>query len=128
MNVLASTSIDVLFTDGSRDERFGPRHKTKKNSLRPISDASIFARSYECIACIMLFVTTRASRDAQQYRRFHRGNGESTNSITEIQMAAKKGRKAAKKGGAKKAAKKGGAKRKAAKKGGAKKKAAKKRR
>jgi hypothetical protein len=43
----------------------------------------------------------------------------------ETQMAAKKGRKAAKKGGAKKAAKKGG--RKAAKKGGAKK-AAKKRR
>ena len=126
--MLASTSIDVLFMDGSRDERFGPRHKTKKNSLRPISDASIFARSYECIACIMLFVTTRANRDAQQYRRFHRGNGESTNSITEIQMAAKKGRKAAKKGGAKKAAKKGGAKRKAAKKGGAKKKAAKKRR
>lgn len=45
---------------------------------------------------------------------------------TERKMAAKKGRKAAKKGGAKKAAKKGG--RKAAKKGGAKKKAAKKRR
>ncbi len=43
----------------------------------------------------------------------------------ERQMAAKKGRKAAKKGGAKKAAKKG---RKVAKKGGAKKKAAKKRR
>ena len=53
----------------------------------------------------MLFVTMRASRDAQQYRRFHRGIGESSNSITEIQMAAKKGgRKAAKKGGAKKKA------------------------
>ena len=60
--------------------------------------------------------------DAQQDRRFHRGIGESSNSITEIQMAAKKGRKAAKKGG-RKAAKKGGAK-----KGGAKRKAAKKRR
>ena len=53
------------------------------------------------------------------------GESAKFNSITETQMAAKKGRKAAKKGGAKKAAKKGG--RKAAKKGGAKK-AAKKRR
>ena len=52
--------------------------------------------------------------DALQHRRFHRGIGESSNSITEIQMAAKKARKAAKKGG-RKAAKKGGAK-KAAKK------------
>ena len=69
----------------------------------------------------------RAGQDAQQDRRFHRGIGESSNSITENQMAAKKGgRKAAKKGG-RKAAKKGGAK-KAAKRGGAKKKAAKKRR
>ncbi len=68
----------------------------------------------------------RAATDARQDRRFHRGIGESSNSITEIQMAAKKGRKAAKKGG-RKAAKKGGAK-KAAKKGGARKKAAKKRR
>lgn len=77
----------------------------------------------------MLLVTARAGRDAWLYRRFHRGIGESLNSITENQMAAKKGgRKAAKKGGAKKAAKKGGARKKAAKKGGAKKKAAKKRR
>ena len=53
------------------------------------------------------------------------GGRREFNSIMETQMAAKKGRKAAKKGGAKKAAKKGG--RKAAKKGGAKK-AAKKRR
>ena len=68
----------------------------------------------------------RAGQDAQQDRRFHRGIGESSNSITENTMAAKKARKAAKKGG-RKAAKKGGAK-KAAKRGGAKKKAAKKRR
>jgi len=61
-----------------------------------------------------------------QHRRVHRGVGEEFNSITERQMAAKKGRKAAKKGGAKKAAKKGGRK-STAKKGGAKK-AAKKRR
>ena len=57
-------------------------------------------------------------------RRFHRGVGESSTPSWSDNMAAKKGRKAAKKGG-KKAAKKGG--RKAAKKGGAKK-AAKKRR
>lgn len=72
----------------------------------------------------MLFVTARAGSDACSIAG---STGESAkfNSITETQMAAKKGRKAAKKGGAKKAAKKGG--RKAAKKGGAKK-AAKKRR
>ena len=72
----------------------------------------------------MLIVTTRAGRDALQYRWFHRGIGEVQLHHGEEKMAAKKGRKAAKKGGAKKAAKKGG--RKAAKKGGAKK--AKKRR
>jgi hypothetical protein len=54
------------------------------------------------------------------------GESAKFNSITETQMAAKKGRKAAKKGGAKKAVKKGGRK-STAKKGGAKK-AAKKRR
>ncbi len=71
-----------------------------------------------------MIVTVRARSDARSNRRFHRGIGE-VQLHMERQMAAKKGRKAAKKGGAKKAAKKGG--RKAAKKGGAKK-AAKKRR
>ena len=76
---------------------------------------------------IVLFVIMRACSDASSIRRFHRGTARPTPSRSDI-MAAKKARKAAKKGGAKKAAKKGGAKRKAAKKGGAKKKAAKKRR
>src|SRR5687768_12162018 len=72
------------------------------------------------------FVTTRAWPDALQYRRFHRGVGEVQLHHGERKMAAKKGRKGAKKGGAKKGgAKKGG--RKGAKRGGAKK-AAKKRR
>ena len=52
------------------------------------------------------FVTVRVSLDAQQYRRFHRGIGESSNSITEIQMAAKKARKAVKKAVRRKVAKK----------------------
>jgi hypothetical protein len=73
----------------------------------------------------MLFVSTRAGSDALQQIIDSTGGSVKFNSIMERQMAAKKGRKAAKKGGAKKAAKKGG--RKAAKKGGAKK-AAKKRR
>jgi hypothetical protein len=72
----------------------------------------------------MLIVIVRAGSDAPQHRRFHRGVGESSTPSWSDNMAAKKGRKAAKKGG-RKAAKKGG--RKAAKKGGAKK-AAKKRR
>ena len=96
--------------------------------MRLISLTSIFAPSYECVSKLRAFVIVRASEDALQDRRFHRGIGESSNSITEIQMAAKKGgRKAAKKGGAKKGAKRGGAK-KAAKKGGARKKSAAKKR
>ena len=94
--------------------------------MRLISLTSIFARSYECVSKLRAFVIVRASEDALQDRRFHRGIGESSNSITEIQMAAKKGgRKAAKKGG-RKAAKKGA--KKAAKKGGAKRKSAAKKR
>ena len=97
--------------------------------MRLISYASIFAPSYECVSKLRAFVIVRASEDALQDRRFHRGIGESSNSITEIQMAAKKGgRKAAKKGGAKKGAKRGGAKKGGAKKGGAKRKSAAKKR
>jgi hypothetical protein len=99
--------------------------------LRLISYASIFAPSYECVSKLRAFVIARASEDALQDRRFHRGIGESSNSITEIQMAAKKGgRKAAKKGGAKKggARKKSAAKKGGAKKGGARKKSAAKKR
>ena len=53
-------------------------------------------------------------RTRRSNRRFHRGVGESSTPSWSDNMAAKKGRKAAKKGG-RKAAKKGG--RKAAKKG-----------
>ena len=70
------------------------------------------------------FVTVRASSDARSIAGSTGGSAR-VQLHTERQMAAKKGRKAAKKGGAKKGAKK------AAKKGGAKKgakKAAKKRR
>jgi len=72
----------------------------------------------------LTFVTVRACADARSIAGSTGGSAR-VQLHTERQMAAKKGRKAAKKGGAKKAAKKGG--RKAAKKGGAKK-AAKKRR
>jgi hypothetical protein len=96
-----------------------------KNSLRTISDASIFARRYEkhCMHHALRICAARVGA----LQQIADSTGESVKSSTPSwsdNMAAKKGRKAAKKG-AKKAAKKGG--RKAAKKGGAKK-AAKKRR
>ena len=74
----------------------------------------------------MSFVTVRASADARSIAGSTGGSAR-VQLHTERQMAAKKGRKAAKKGGAKK----GGAKKSSARKGGAKKgakKAAKKRR
>ena len=68
----------------------------------------------------MSIVTVRACADARSIAGSTGGSAR-VQLHTERQMAAKKGRKAAKKGGAKKAAKKGGAKKGA-------KKAAKKRR
>lgn len=73
----------------------------------------------------MSIVTVRACADARSIAGSTGGSAR-VQLHTERQMAAKKGRKAAKKGGAKKAAKKGGAKKGGAKKGA--KKAAKKRR
>ena len=90
--------------------------------MRVFSDVSIFAPSYECIACIMFLRNCAGQSGRSAVPPVPPGDRREFNSITEIQMAAKKARKAAKKGG-RKAAKKGGAK-----KGGAKRKAAKKRR
>ena len=76
------------------------------------------------IACIMLIVSVRAGSDALQRSPVPPGSRRSSTPSWSDNMAAKKGRKAAKKGG-RKAAKKGG------RKGGAKKgakKAARKRR
>ena len=111
--------IDAMNDVGCGNVATDPMSQTEKNSLRTFSDASIFARSYECIACIMLFVTNAGQRGRIAAPPVPPGDRLEFNSITEIQMAAKKARKAAKKGGrkaAKKGAKKGGAKRKAAKK------------
>ena len=78
----------------------------KKNSLRVFSDVSIFAPSYECIACIMFLRNCAGQSGRSAVPPVPPGDRREFNSITEIQMAAKKARKAVKKAVRRKVAKK----------------------